>query len=307
MTRYNRRSMPDNALPPIEPIIDPAGRIAGDLPCVRCGYNLHSLAEAGRCPECGEPVERSTAYHLRPSPEWLKGMAEGINLLTTGIAVIAIGWGLLGLGGLVLSGLRGIVSTVPLLVLGFVLVVSVALIKVTAADPSRPVGSRERLSWRRVTRLCLLLSSLSPVLIMMVLAVTRLAWRASLFLVPGVALAPAFFLHMAGLMSRVLRPDLARTARRLALAYAVAGPAFVWWYGAAVYVPGSLLRWPGSVFLSLWGTAIGGILVVSFIFMLRAGRALTAAQYRAERWLSGAAEAASADRGPAPRTAAPDS
>lgn len=30
--------------------------ITGDLPCLRCGYNLRTLEVAGNCPECGTPV-----------------------------------------------------------------------------------------------------------------------------------------------------------------------------------------------------------------------------------------------------------
>lgn len=37
----------------------PAGRVECDLRCVRCGYNLRTLAWDGRCPECGTAVVRS--------------------------------------------------------------------------------------------------------------------------------------------------------------------------------------------------------------------------------------------------------
>lgn len=33
--------------------------IANDRPCANCGYNLRTLAVAGRCPECGESVANS--------------------------------------------------------------------------------------------------------------------------------------------------------------------------------------------------------------------------------------------------------
>ena len=39
--------------------IDAEGRIAGDLKCGGCGYNLRTLDESGVCPECNKPVGES--------------------------------------------------------------------------------------------------------------------------------------------------------------------------------------------------------------------------------------------------------
>lgn len=53
-------NVPDEApiLPRLVPMIrtDSAGRIAADLPCHQCGYNLRGLTLTGLCPECGQPV-----------------------------------------------------------------------------------------------------------------------------------------------------------------------------------------------------------------------------------------------------------
>jgi len=38
------------------PAIPPAPPVEPDLLCHNCGYNLHTLAESARCPECGMPV-----------------------------------------------------------------------------------------------------------------------------------------------------------------------------------------------------------------------------------------------------------
>jgi hypothetical protein len=305
--RYNRRSMADNALLPSEPIVDAAGRIAGDLPCVTCGYNLNTLAEAARCPECGTPVQRSTTYHLRPSLGWLKVLGDGVNLLTTGTVVMVIGAALVGLGGLLLDGLRGASQAVPLLVLAFVVVGTVAVIRITTAEPAQLARRRERLSWRRMTRLCLLLTILSPIL-MTFAVISRYAWSLLLVLLPVVALPSAFSFHMAALMRRVLRPDLARAARRLAFACPLAVVACVAWYRIAVFVP---LRFSRPLSLSQWGAVFGALLVLGalvalgFIFMVRAGRALTAAQHRAEYWLSGSTGAGSTDRDPSRQATRP--
>lgn len=34
-------------------------RVASDIPCQHCGYNLRTLLPSGRCPECGRPVRDS--------------------------------------------------------------------------------------------------------------------------------------------------------------------------------------------------------------------------------------------------------
>ncbi len=39
--------------------LDEAGRLALDLNCVTCGYNLRGLDPETICPECGIPVGRS--------------------------------------------------------------------------------------------------------------------------------------------------------------------------------------------------------------------------------------------------------
>lgn len=44
-------------------------RVASDLECVACGYNLRTLSTQGRCPECGEGVARS----IRETNEYGKG------------------------------------------------------------------------------------------------------------------------------------------------------------------------------------------------------------------------------------------
>lgn len=60
--------------------------VAGDVGCVRCGYNLRTLLEGGRCPECGLGVGVSVAYareHLKAfrAPGrvvWAAGVGAGM-------------------------------------------------------------------------------------------------------------------------------------------------------------------------------------------------------------------------------------
>lgn len=87
------------------PISLPAGTIAADLQCIHCGYNLRGLQPAGRCPECGGPIEDSRQGHLLryAEVEWLKRLRfgtalkywyVGINILSgiAGVALVAAGF-----------------------------------------------------------------------------------------------------------------------------------------------------------------------------------------------------------------------
>ncbi len=76
---------------PLDPVaLDQDGRVASDLACVKCGYNLRSATTDGRCPECGLAVGRSAVGHwLRYcEPDWLRGVWRGLNRL--GIALVAV-------------------------------------------------------------------------------------------------------------------------------------------------------------------------------------------------------------------------
>ena len=72
--------------------IDESGRIAADLPCSRCTYNLRTLAMDGRCPECDLPVKRSVRGNLLRScdPVWLDKMNRGASWLAAGIGIETI-------------------------------------------------------------------------------------------------------------------------------------------------------------------------------------------------------------------------
>jgi hypothetical protein len=48
--------------PPI--VLDGSGRIAADLACINCAYNLRTLPVGGNCPECGHPVAETAAGYL---------------------------------------------------------------------------------------------------------------------------------------------------------------------------------------------------------------------------------------------------
>jgi hypothetical protein len=68
----------------------PAGRVAVDLPCHRCGYNLRTLERWGRCPECGQFVRESLNMWFTGEPPWLARVAEGAALLTLALALLVL-------------------------------------------------------------------------------------------------------------------------------------------------------------------------------------------------------------------------
>ena len=70
-----------------QPAVDPAtGRIACDLPCIGCDYNLRTLRADGRCPECGKEVAASVReFKTAPTErDWLTTIKLGFDLLVCG-------------------------------------------------------------------------------------------------------------------------------------------------------------------------------------------------------------------------------
>lgn len=63
-----------------EILIDEAGRVANDVPCQHCQYNLRMQASDGNCPECQSPISASIhGYYLIDSDlEWLKSVRRGL-------------------------------------------------------------------------------------------------------------------------------------------------------------------------------------------------------------------------------------
>jgi len=80
------------AIPLVPGLVDAAGRVAGDVPCRKCSYNLRGQEAGGRCPECGAPV--GVALHgpvLRyGDPEWVRKLARGAAFVFWGIIVALV-------------------------------------------------------------------------------------------------------------------------------------------------------------------------------------------------------------------------
>jgi hypothetical protein len=80
---------------------DLARELAGDLPCIGCGYNLKALSIRALCPECATPVRATILAKVDPYAEVLLPLSRprltvlGLLLLTFGGAsAAALTWGL---------------------------------------------------------------------------------------------------------------------------------------------------------------------------------------------------------------------
>ena len=99
-----RTPNPISAFPSTIPVrLDGEGRIASDVACPHCGYNLRMQRAAGDCPECGHAIDVSDALpadHLdRADPRWRQRLARGSRWLFWGVAILPLG----GVPGLVLA------------------------------------------------------------------------------------------------------------------------------------------------------------------------------------------------------------
>jgi hypothetical protein len=63
-----------------------------DLACVRCGYNLRGLSDAGTCPECGTLISHSLmGWSPRyAAPEWRRRVKRGLAFLQWSLGAILL-------------------------------------------------------------------------------------------------------------------------------------------------------------------------------------------------------------------------
>ena len=73
----------------------PRAMVDRDLPCIRCGYNLRTLASDRRCPECAMPVGLTTSLggpFTQTRPAYVRRLARGCWLLLAARCAIFTGF-----------------------------------------------------------------------------------------------------------------------------------------------------------------------------------------------------------------------
>jgi small-conductance mechanosensitive channel len=67
--------------PDLTELLDPAGCIAADTPCRKCGYNVRGLPIDRNCPECGLPASLSAApdFLTYAEPDWARMQSAAIR------------------------------------------------------------------------------------------------------------------------------------------------------------------------------------------------------------------------------------
>lgn len=182
--------------------LDPVGRIAQDLHCLHCGYNLRTLTSNQLCPECGRSVAHSMHGDLlvHCNPQWVAQLASG-TLWLLWSTILGYIWLMLSIPlGPSAKPIGGIIGVV----------VAYGYWQVTSPEPKELEG-KQSLSMRRIARYLSLVSLLlvflpAPVLL------SRIA-------VPTIHIAPRAVIVIWGwllilfrvsrLARRIPRPDLA--------------------------------------------------------------------------------------------------
>jgi hypothetical protein len=148
------------ALPP--GVVDAAGRVARDVSCRKCAYNLRGLPVDGNCPECGRAVGLSIVGDLLrySDPAWLVTLRRGVTLILLSIlAMIVVAFIGGFLGARAGNGNEG--SPAALMSLGAQLLGFFGAWFLTAPDPSG-VGEDLYGTSRNVIRVTLLISMVQP-------------------------------------------------------------------------------------------------------------------------------------------------
>lgn len=146
--------------PPFMPTLDDTGRLAQNITCRKCGYNLRGLLPDSRCPECGTAVGRSLHGDLLryADPDWVKTLSAGMNLIVTAIIAGFLVGLLIGGVSIAINTSRSPGATNPgrmFLLMPWSLIVGVVQVvgywKVTSPDPAGLDESGE-INARIVTR-----------------------------------------------------------------------------------------------------------------------------------------------------------
>lgn len=158
------------------------GHLERDVFCTGCGYNLRTLPIAGACTECGQPIATTLTSHLHrlpfADPDWLETVTVGFRRLLYALAATIVGLILMvpildfatwmrdyfELGFGVGAALQLLVVTVfGAVVLALTMQ---ALLRITTPEPNAVLAA-SRLTARQLTRACIPLLPVPPVLLLL--------------------------------------------------------------------------------------------------------------------------------------------
>ncbi len=144
-------------------VLDGQGAVAGDVNCVRCGYNVRGLLGSGRCPECGAAVSVSLRGALLrfSDPAWIGKLYLGVRLIFWGIIISIVST----VAGIFLAWLRGVGAIEWYLLAGLFSygVVAMGAWMLTQPDPSGK-GEDQYGKARKIARTCIIIGMIGQVL-----------------------------------------------------------------------------------------------------------------------------------------------
>jgi hypothetical protein len=271
-------------------LLDELDRLAADVTCRRCGYNLRGLGRDQACPECGTGIAWSIRGDLLrfADPPWLRRVARGVLLLEVTLGA------LFGVTMLTWSGSAGAWAAVPapIVFLGGPAATAIGLVGAwLATTPERGLFGEPLAGIRRLARgLCLVLLPAGP-------GTGVIGWffgrmpRMWVVLVGVVVLAcvVAVFAYLRGLARRIPDAGLERRTSRLIRGVAVSGGVLAVasaglgvvnsLRGASAIQLGWLTLVPGIEFV--WTTSLLILIVLSLGLVDRYRRELAAAAWQA--------------------------
>ncbi len=293
--------------------IDEGGRIAEDVACRSCGYNLRGLSPQATCPECATAIALSIHGDLLrfSDPVWVDRLAKGLLWIITGLIASVVFSILVGIVSAVVAGPGRTVSMRSLVLVGGLVGVALGLVTVlgawwlTTPDPGQ-TETEPPITARRLARWCITAQVASSSLQMMGIPGGGMA-----FGIPGVVTTPlqeilmvagmgmgivvligdvAALIYLRQLALRIPRASLAKQTRIVMWGYASA-QAMAMIFGIIVIrlmlsiAPGTLFVVPNMV-IGIGGCVGLALLVFSIwalvlLFLYRVALQRAAAKARA--------------------------